>query len=69
MRDAFIVLVSFLGILLLLAGAGFGMSTNLGNTSFPANPACTGAACGFAVAGGLCFVGAGLAFGGRRRED
>jgi hypothetical protein len=68
MRDAFIVLVSFLGICLLLAGTGFGMSPQLGNNLSP-NLACTGAACGFAIAGGLCFVAAGLAFGGRRRED
>ena len=43
---AFAVLVSLLGLLLLVVGAGFGINATLEGTAHPANPAATGAACG-----------------------
>jgi hypothetical protein len=61
-----------LGVVLLLVAAFFGFQTVVyvgGPSGTLPNVVSAGAACGFSIAGGLCFVAAAIARGHRHDED
>ncbi len=61
-----------LGVILLLVAAAFSFNTvfwNIGGQTTVSTQVSAGAVCGFAVAGGLCFVAAALAHRSGRHGD